>query len=70
MNALNFAGLIGSAAGVAIGLSVARALTIATSQTMEGMFGVSQNARQVEVDASWRIEKASDTQVTRWRWRQ
>lgn len=44
------AGLIGSAAGVAIGLSVARALTIATGQTMEGMFGVSQNAREVQVD--------------------
>jgi len=44
------AGLIGSAAGVAIGLSVARALTVATSQTMEGMFGVSQNAREVQVE--------------------
>jgi putative ABC transport system permease protein len=44
------AGLIGSAAGVAIGLAVARTLTIVTSQTMEGMFGVSQNAREVQVD--------------------
>jgi putative ABC transport system permease protein len=44
------AGLIGSAAGVAIGLSVARALTIATGETMADMFGVSQNAREVQVD--------------------
>ena len=44
------AGMIGSAAGVAIGLSVARALTQVTGQTMFDMFGVSQNARDVQIE--------------------
>jgi len=47
------AGIIGSAAGVAIGLSVARTLTVAISDTMEGMFGVSQNAREVRASPEY-----------------
>src|SRR4029077_10994245 len=43
------AGMIGSAVGVAVGLSLARTITIVTSQTMEAMFGVAQNAREVLV---------------------
>jgi len=44
------AGIIGSAAGVGLGLAFARSLTGFTGQMMERIFGVPQNAREVLVD--------------------
>jgi putative ABC transport system permease protein len=44
------AGLIGSAAGVAVGLAFTRSLTGATGHLMETMFGVPQNTREILVD--------------------
>jgi putative ABC transport system permease protein len=43
-------GLIGSAAGVAVGLAFTRSLTGATGHLMETMFGVPQNTREILVD--------------------
>ena len=44
------AGLLGSAAGIALGLAFARSLTGVTGQLMETFFGVPQNAQEVQVD--------------------
>src|SRR5207247_1920859 len=47
------AGLIGSAAGVGIGLAFARSLTGFTADMMQSMFGVAQNVREVVLDPSF-----------------
>ena len=44
------AGLIGSAAGVALGLAFTRSLAGFTGQLMEAIFGVPQNTREILVD--------------------
>ncbi len=44
------AGLIGSFAGVALGLAFTRSLTGLTGQLMEAVFGVSQNTEEILVD--------------------
>ena len=44
------AGLIGSAAGVAVGLAFSRSLTGITANTMESMFGLFQNVQDVVID--------------------
>jgi putative ABC transport system permease protein len=44
------AGVLGSAAGVGVGLLFARSLTGVTGQMMEQMLGVPQNAQEVQVD--------------------
>ena len=47
------AGVLGSAAGVGVGLLFARSLTGITGQMMEQMLGVPQNAQEVLVDGSF-----------------
>ncbi len=44
------AGLIGSLAGMALGLAFARSLTGITGQMMSAMFGVRQNAQEANID--------------------
>ncbi len=44
------AGLIGSAAGVALGLAVARSIAMATSETLQGIFGVAQYTSERVID--------------------
>ena len=44
------AGLLGSAAGVGLGLAFTRSLTGITGQMMEAIFGVSQNTEEILVD--------------------
>ncbi len=44
------AGLVGSAAGVAVGLAFTRSLTGITGRLMESIFGVPQNAQEILVD--------------------
>ena len=47
------AGLVGSLAGVGVGLAFARSLTGVTGQLMESVFGVPQNAQVVTLDPWW-----------------
>src|SRR5262249_873766 len=49
------AGLIGSAAGVGIGLLFARNITTITAGMMESMFGVAQNVQEVLLDPSFLV---------------
>ncbi|HEY1337324.1 MAG TPA: FtsX-like permease family protein [Bryobacteraceae bacterium] len=44
------AGLIGSATGVALGLAVARSIAMATSETLQGIFGVAQYTSERVID--------------------
>jgi putative ABC transport system permease protein len=47
------AGLVGSLAGVGVGLAFARSLTGVTGQLMESVLGVPQNAQAVTLDPWW-----------------
>src|SRR5262249_1321263 len=44
------AGVIGSLVGLAVGLAFTRSLTGFTGQLMEGVFGVPQNAKEIQLD--------------------
>jgi putative ABC transport system permease protein len=53
------AGLIGSAAGAALGLLFARTLTGVSADMLESMFGIAQNVQEVAVDPAFLVFAAA-----------
>jgi putative ABC transport system permease protein len=58
------AGLIGSAAGLAIGLAFARSLTGFTADMMQSMFGVAQNVQDVVLDPGFLLAAMAGGVIT------